>query len=196
VSRPRNAFGSARLAGKRSLIFSVKFWRAECGPNPCPRPPANTHIPSNPPVLGDLSLQVRWPRSWHLASQRLISSSAAIGFWSGSHSGMMTEAPPRMRTSTCRTPSFLAALITRFTSACVIAAGLPHPRPFQIRPCHRAPRNATLRIGSFTRRNATGDDPLLFSTISATGGWRSTRHHYGAPPLHGWCPTGRRISAR
>ena len=126
------AFGSARLAGKRSLVFSVKFWRAECGPNPCPRPPANTHIPSNPPVLRDLSLQVRWPRSWHLASQRLISSSAATVFWSGSHSGMMTEAPPRVRSSTCRTPSFLAALITRFTSASVIAAGLPLiPDPFK-----------------------------------------------------------------
>jgi hypothetical protein len=49
---------SARLACQCSLIFGIEFRRTEQRPNACARPLANPDIPSNAPMLGDLSLQV------------------------------------------------------------------------------------------------------------------------------------------
>jgi len=140
-------------------------------------------------VPGCFPLQIQRPRVWHTVDHSLICSSGSTDFCSGSHSGMMTDALSRMRTSTCRTPSFLAALITRFTSACVIAADLPLiPDPFKY--AHVVTRREMRRYAISLSPAAQCDGSQSEQSSDWHHMWLVPHHGpEKPPPLLGWCPT-------
>ena len=118
------SFRGTEVACKRSLIFGVKFRRAELGPDPGAPPFTHAHVPHNSAMACHLPDEMG--RSWtrHGVDHRTISSGSATGTSMpvDGVSRTISDWSPTL-TTTSLAPACLAARITRATSAWVSYAG-------------------------------------------------------------------------